>query len=39
VWILLRKGEKYTWEEIKRQNVEQKLKKRPSRDCPTWGCI
>jgi hypothetical protein len=25
--------------EIQRQRVEQRLKKRPSRDCPTWGSI
>jgi hypothetical protein len=30
-------GTKYPWEEIQRQNVEQKLKKRPPRDCPTVG--
>jgi hypothetical protein len=26
-------------EEIWRQSVEQRLKERPSRDCPTWGSI
>ena len=25
--------------EIQRQSVEQRLKERPSRDCPTWGSI
>ena len=34
--ILLRRGSKYPWEEIQRQSVEQRLKERPSRDCPTW---
>jgi hypothetical protein len=32
-------GTKYFWEEIQRQILEQRLKKRPSRDCPTWGSI
>jgi hypothetical protein len=36
---LLRKETKYLEEEIQRQNVEQRLKERPSRDCPTWGSI
>jgi hypothetical protein len=42
VWKLqsLIEGEaKYSEKEIRRQNVEQKLKERPSRDCPTWGSI
>jgi hypothetical protein len=30
---------KYSREQIQRQNVEQRLKERPSRDCPTWGSI
>jgi hypothetical protein len=30
---------KYSWEEIWRQCVEQRLKERPFRDCPTWGSI
>jgi hypothetical protein len=30
---------KYSQEEIWRQIVEQRLKERPSRDCPTWGYI
>jgi hypothetical protein len=34
--VLLRKEKKYLWEQIQRQSVEQRLKKRPSRDCPTW---
>jgi hypothetical protein len=34
---LLREGTKYSQEEIWRQSVEQRLKKRPSRECPTWG--
>jgi hypothetical protein len=32
-------GTKYSREEIWRQSVEQRLKERPSRDCPTWGSI
>jgi hypothetical protein len=39
VWILqsfLEGGTKYPWEEIQRLSVEQRLKERPSRDCPTW---
>jgi hypothetical protein len=27
------------WEAIQRQYLEQKLKERPSSDCPTWGSI
>jgi hypothetical protein len=30
-------GSKYPWEEIQKQNLEQKLKERTSTDCPTWG--
>jgi hypothetical protein len=37
--VLLRRGSKYSWEEIQRQSLEQKLKERPSSDCPTWGSI
>jgi hypothetical protein len=37
--VLLRRGTKYPWEEIWRQSVEQRLNKRPSRDCPNWGSI
>ena len=32
-------GTKYSWEEIWRQSVEQRLKERPSRDCSTWWSI
>ena len=32
-------GTKYSQEEIWRQSVEQRLKERPFRDCPTWGSI
>jgi hypothetical protein len=32
--VLLRRGNK-----IRRQSVEQSLKERPSRDCPTWEFI
>jgi hypothetical protein len=42
VWIILyvlEGGTKYPWEVIQTQSVEQRLKKRPSRDCPTWGSI
>jgi hypothetical protein len=42
VWILqsfLEGGTKYPWKELQRQTVEQGLKKRPSRDCPTRGSI
>jgi hypothetical protein len=42
VWILqsfLERGTKFPWEEILRQSSEQRLKERPSRDCPTWGSI
>jgi hypothetical protein len=37
-WLLqslLEGGTKYSQEEIWRQSVEQRLKERPSRDCPT----
>jgi hypothetical protein len=37
--FLLRRGRKYLREEIGRQSVEQRLKERPSRDCPTWRSI
>jgi hypothetical protein len=39
LWSFLEGGTKYSWEEIQRQSVEQRLKERPSRDCPTWGSI
>jgi hypothetical protein len=32
-------GTKYPWEEIQRQNVEQRLKERSFTDCLTWGSI
>jgi hypothetical protein len=35
--VLLRRGKIYSREKIRRQSVEQRLKERPSRDCPTWG--
>ena len=33
--VLLRKGNKILTEKM--QSVEQRLKERPSGDCPTWG--
>jgi hypothetical protein len=36
---LLRRGTKYPLEEIQRQNMEQRMMERPSRDCPTWESI
>ena len=39
LWSFLERGTKYSWEQIWRQSVEQRLKERPSRDCPTWGLI
>ena len=38
-WSFLEGGTKYPWEELQRQSVEQRLKERTSRDCPTWGSI
>jgi hypothetical protein len=35
--VLLRRGKKYSQEEIWRKSVDQRLKERPSKDCPTWG--
>jgi hypothetical protein len=35
--FFLEGGTKYSWEEIQRQSVKQRLKERPSRDCPIWG--
>jgi hypothetical protein len=29
-------GTKYSQDEMLRRSVEQRLKERPSRDCPTW---
>jgi hypothetical protein len=37
--VLLRRETKYTRKEIQRQNVEQRLNERSSRDCPTWASI
>lgn len=37
--MLLRKRTKYSWEEIEGQSVEQGLKERSPRVCPTWGSI
>jgi hypothetical protein len=37
--VFLRSGNKIPSEKIQRQNVEQRLKEKPSRDCPTWGSI
>jgi hypothetical protein len=37
--VLLRRGTKYSLEEIWRQSVEQRMKERQSRVCPTWGSI
>jgi hypothetical protein len=34
--VLLRRGNKYLKEQIQRQSVGQRLKERPTRDCPTW---
>jgi hypothetical protein len=42
MWMLqyfLEARTKYSQEEIWRQSVEQILKERPSRHCPTWGFI
>jgi hypothetical protein len=41
VWSLeaLERGTKYLRKQIWRQCVEQRLKERPSKDCPTWGSI
>jgi hypothetical protein len=37
--LLLKRGTKYSQEEISRRSVQQRLKERPSRDCSTWGSI
>ena len=37
--VLFIRVTKYSQEEIWRQSVEQRLKERPPRDCPTWGLI
>jgi hypothetical protein len=42
VWILqffLEGRTKYSRQEIWRERVEQRVKERPSRDCPTWEYI
>jgi hypothetical protein len=39
VQSFLEGGTKYSQEEIQRLSVEQRLKERPSRDCPTWVSI
>ena len=42
VWIrqsFLESGTKYPWKELQRQSVEQRMKERPSRDCPIWESI
>ena len=42
MWIVLsflEGGTKYSWKEIQRQSVKQRLKERPSRDCPTCRII
>jgi hypothetical protein len=37
--VLLRRGDKILTGRIWRQSMEQRLKERPSRDCPTRGSI
>jgi hypothetical protein len=37
--MLLEGGTKYSQDEIWNPSVEQRLKKRTFRDCPTWGSI
>jgi hypothetical protein len=37
--VLLRGGNQITLEELQRQSVEQRLKERPSKGCPTWEFI
>jgi hypothetical protein len=39
LWSFLERRRKYPWEKIQRQSVEQRLKERSPRDCPTWGSI
>ena len=42
MWMIpcfLEGGTKYSQAEIWRQRVEQRLKERPPRDCPTWESI
>ena len=35
IWSFLEGGTKFPWKELQRQNLEQRLKERASRDCPT----
>ena len=37
--VFLRKGTKYSQEQLWRQSVGQRLKERPFRECLTWGFI
>jgi hypothetical protein len=37
--VLLRRVTKYSLGDIWRHSVEQRLKEKPSRDCPTWEFI
>ena len=37
--FFLTKGTRYSLKQLWRQSVEQRLKERPLRDCPTWGFI
>jgi hypothetical protein len=37
--ILLRREKSYPWKELQRQSSEMRVKKGPSRDCPTQGSI
>jgi hypothetical protein len=39
LWSFLEGGTKYSREQIQIKSVEQSLKERPSRDCPTWESI
>jgi hypothetical protein len=36
LWSFSESGTKYSWEQVWRQSVEQRLNERPSRDCLTW---
>ena len=38
-FVFLEGGTKYSWEGIHWQSVEQRMKERPSSDCPIWGSI
>ena len=37
LWSFLARGTKYSQEQIQRQSIEQRQKKRTSRQYPTWG--